>query len=170
MTALSRQAATVTSKRSAPAASLEGGSSSLKRHAGADGPEPASGVSNQPGSSSPGTHANAVPLGGSKAKEKQIKVASLKAELRASIGGKSQTEIQGWLDQQFAKPEARPAMTELMKNICRNCLIGGQGIVEHSLRQCQEAGNECLLVCSRCMAAGGARAGQKHWIAKCPYS
>ena len=44
LTALSRQAATVPSKRSAPAAPLEGGSSSLKRLAGAGGPEPASGV------------------------------------------------------------------------------------------------------------------------------
>ena len=116
-----------------------------------------------------GTEANSVPLGGSKKKEQQIKVAALKTELRAFVVGKSATEIQAFLDKQFSKDDQRSLWSQVMREVCRNCLLAGKGVTEHSLRKCMEMGNECVLACSRCAAAGGSRAGQKHWTVNCPH-
>ena len=115
------------------------------------------------------TGANSVPLGGSKQKEKQIKIAALKAEMRNFVKGKDQAEIQKWLDTQFNDRDSRPVITEVMRIVCRNCVLAGKGVVEHSLRQCMEARNDCVLPCTRCAAAGGDRADKKHWVANCPH-
>ena len=45
---------------------------------------------------------------------------------------------------------------------CRNCWAAGKGWVKHSLAQCRQAGNPCVLQCPMC------NNGQLHWAEQCP--
>ena len=46
------------------------------------------------------------------------------------------------------------------REYCRNCFISGQGLIKHSLSDCQKLGNRCLLRCAKCKAGN-------HWMSEC---
>jgi len=102
------------------------------------------------------------------AKKRSLELtATLKAELKNFVVGKSSTEIQTWLDSKFGlSPDHRRSMGQLVRDVCRNCLHGGRGVVEHGLRKCKELGHACCIPCTKCMARGR---HEVHWADDCPH-
>ena len=43
---------------------------------------------------------------------------------------------------------------------CRNCFMGGKGVVGHPLKKCHELNNKCYLTCAKCKEG-------VHWIEDC---
>ena len=96
-------------------------------------------------------------------------LAALKEELATFCPGKSQPQLQQWIDDKFAGDDAtKKAIGKLLHEICRNCLYAGKGVQEHTMKECKKMGNKCVIACTRCTGAG--RTGNVwHWAADCPY-
>ena len=58
--------------------------------------------------------------------------------------------------------------TTLQFHACKNCLMAGKGVVKHTLKQCRELKNPCLLPCPKCTSAGRTQ-NLLHWVADCKY-
>ena len=77
--------------------------------------------------------------------------------------------IQTWLDEKFKVDDIhRQAMMEILRVICRNCLLSRKGVVRHSLKECREAGHQCVIPCTKCTKAGRTDS-ILHWAADCPH-
>ena len=92
---------------------------------------------------------------------------ALQGKLAAFIPGKSAEQIQVFLDEHFQRDEHRKAMADIMRAICRNCLLAGRGFARHPMSRCRELGNQCVLKCSKCLQSG--RTNMVHWQEDCPY-
>lgn len=96
---------------------------------------------------------------------KKAAVTELKAELETFARNRPAADIQVWIDNKFNAQTTRSAAATLMSQICRNCLLAGRGIVNHSRAQCEELGNAPVNPCPDCSKAGET---SYHWRAKCP--
>ena len=92
---------------------------------------------------------------------------SLQGKLAAFVPGKSPDQIQAFVDEHFQRDDSRKFMAEILRGLCRNCLLAGRGFVRHPLGRCRELGNKCVLKCPKCTEAG--RPGHVHWQEECPY-
>ena len=72
--------------------------------------------------------------------------------------------IDAFIKAKSAGPE-KQVMLELLKNVCKNCLLAGRGMHEHTLKSCRDAGNPCALPCPKCKKAGRE---EFHWLQSCP--
>jgi hypothetical protein len=55
----------------------------------------------------------------------------------------------------------RGATLQFFGVFCKNCFLAGKGLVHHRLKDCQAAGNRCVVPCAKCP-------GQQHWAENCP--
>ena len=94
-------------------------------------------------------------------------VHQLKAELTSFAPGKAPPYIQQWLDEKYRQTELRPALQQLSREYCRNCIMAGKGVVTHTFAQCRAAGNACVLPCPKCVQAGRLQ-DIYHWLQDCP--
>ena len=97
-------------------------------------------------------------------------VTSLLKELTAFVRTNPPKKIQAWIDKQAAaSPAHKTAMTALLQqHACKNCLMAGKGVVKHTLKQCRELKNLCVLPCPKCTDAGRTQ-NITHWVADCKY-
>jgi len=114
--------------------------------------------------------AQASPGGGdSNRTNKQQLVKKLTAELERLATHAAAARIQAWLDEKFKVDEAhRQAMMEVLRIVCRNCLLSRKGAVSRSLKECREAGNRRLIPCTKCTKAGR-KENILHWVSDCPH-
>ena len=91
----------------------------------------------------------------------------MKDELASVAPGKSPQFIQQWMDERFQQQGLRQAAMHVSRDACKNCLYAGRGLVEHSFKQCREAGHPCVLPCPRCVSAGRFQ-NIYHWVQDCP--
>ena len=89
----------------------------------------------------------------------------LKGKLAAYVPGRTPAQIQAFLDDHFARDECRKAMTFIMRDVCRNCLLANRGFVKHPLTRCLELGYACVLKCQKCAQTGRV---SDHWKEDCP--
>ena len=54
----------------------------------------------------------------------------------------------------------------LWTTYCRNCYLGGQGLVKHTIPECIKAKNPCHLECQICFKKSGKKVC--HWSHECP--
>lgn len=110
--------------------------------------------------------------GGGEVSNRQLKDRTLKAlkeELEKFAPRSSPQMIQEWIDSRFKQDEMKQAMGQLVRDVCRNCLISGRGVQEHTFRVCRDLGNKCVLPCSRCVQAGRIHEIY-HWVQDCEHS
>ena len=82
------------------------------------------------------------------------------------LANKPASEIQRWIDQQFSgDSDSRAAMGTVMSRICRNCLMGGRGVVQHSRADCERLGNPPTEPCNNCLKQG--KGTHFHWRSQC---
>ena len=78
-------------------------------------------------------------------------------------------KLQSWMDKQYLIEGQRNAMITLFAtHVCKNCLMAGKGIKKHTLKQCRELKNLCVLPCTKCTNAGRTE-NVLHWVADCKY-
>ena len=129
-----------------------------------EGPAKFGKSSGKPQSPSGGADSKGQTKGGKSDSVKEL----LHGKLAAFVPGTSPGQIQAFLDEHFQRDESRRAMTEVMRNVCRNCLLSNRGFAKHPLGRCRELGYKCVLKCQKCVQAG--RAGDiTHWIEDCPH-
>ena len=105
----------------------------------------------------------------SNADSKKQLVKALTTELTQLARSKKAPQIQAWIDRQFAADDAhRAAMTSVLKEYCKNCVLSNRGMQKHSLKKCRELNNACVLLCPKCTSAGRTR-DITHWAADCPH-
>ena len=97
-------------------------------------------------------------------------LASLLQELESVAKAGNTKKVQAWVDKQYLLSDVhKSVMTAIFReHVCKNCLFGGKGVVKHSLKQCREMGNVCVLPCTKCTAAGR-KTSLLHWIADCKH-
>ena len=73
-------------------------------------------------------------------------------------------KMQKILDELFDDKTTKGAVTEVFRSNCRNCWMKNGTLKDHTLKRCQELGNECVLICPKCRKNGKIN---KHWVSEC---
>ncbi|CAK0802644.1 unnamed protein product, partial [Prorocentrum cordatum] len=81
-------------------------------------------------------------------------VREMKAGHAAVAPGQSAQFCQQWFDERFKESSLEKADLQVSREVCKNCLFSGKGVVEHTFKQCRDLKNKCVLPCPRCVAAG----------------
>ena len=105
--------------------------------------------------------------GGKGMSKKQEAIKAMEAALTKKVQAQTRAkDLQRWIDEQFeAGGETRSAIGSVMSRTCRNCLLAGRGIVNHSRADCERAGNPPFEACPECLKKGEYN---YHWRSQCP--
>ena len=86
----------------------------------------------------------------------------MKASLAAVAPGKPAQFFQKWFDERFNEKGLKQAALQVSREVCKNCLYSGRGVLEHTFKECRDTfKNKCVLPCPRCVAAGRLTDGRR---------
>ncbi len=119
-----------------------------------------------PGAKRIKTEPGVSPGGESKRQHRSHNADLLEQELTEYAKTHDAKEIQKWIDGKFQSSDTKSAMGTVMNRICRNCALGGRGIVRHTLSQCRSLGNPPNEPCPFCLKKGWK---SYHWRSDCKY-